>query len=57
VFGQPDGQCLADGALHTGTLVSVFDIPPTFDAVVDAAGDLPGPGTAMLQGVAQLTPP
>jgi hypothetical protein len=57
VFGQPDGQCLGDGALHTGTLVSVFDIPPTFDAVVDAAGDLPGPGTAMLQGVAQLTPP
>jgi hypothetical protein len=54
VFGSPDGQCLGDGALHAGTLVSVFDIPPTFDAVVDAAGDLPGPGTAMLQGTAQL---
>jgi hypothetical protein len=56
VFGLPDGQCLGDGGLHDATLVSVFDIPPTFDAVVDAAGDLPGPGTAMLQGDAQLLP-
>jgi hypothetical protein len=55
VFGAPDGQCLADGALHTATLVSIFDIPPTFNGTVDAAGDLPGPGAAMLQGVAQLT--
>jgi hypothetical protein len=56
VFGDPDDLCLGDGALHDATLVSVFDIPPTFDAVVDAAGDLPGPGTAMLQGDAQLLP-
>jgi hypothetical protein len=54
VFGAPDGLCLGDGELHDGTLVSVFDIPPTFDAVVDNAVDLPGPGAAMLQGEAQL---
>jgi hypothetical protein len=33
-------------------LVSVFSIPPTFDATVDAAGDLPGPGAVALPGVA-----
>jgi hypothetical protein len=56
VFGLPDGLCLGDGALHDSTLVSIFDIPPTFNATVDAAGDLPGPGAAMLQGDAQLLP-
>jgi hypothetical protein len=34
----------------------VFDIPPTFNSIVDGAGDLPGPGTAMLQGESQLLP-
>jgi hypothetical protein len=56
LFGQTDGGCLGDGATHTADLVSVFDIPPTFDAVVDAAGDLPGPGAAMIRGEAQLEP-
>jgi hypothetical protein len=54
--GQTDGGCLGDGATHTADLVSIFDIPPTFDAVVDAAGDLPGPGAAMIRGDAQLEP-
>jgi hypothetical protein len=36
--------------------VSVFDIPPTFNATVDAAGDLPGPGASMIRGDAQLEP-
>jgi hypothetical protein len=56
VFGQTDGGCLGDGAIHTADLVSVFDIPPTFDQTVDAAGDLPGPGAAMIRGEAQLEP-
>ncbi len=56
VFGEPDGQCLGDGATHAATLVSVFDIPPTFNSFVDANWDLPGPGAVMLQGAAQLSP-
>jgi hypothetical protein len=56
VFGASDALCLGDGAPHDSTLVSIFDIPPTFNATVDAAGDLPGPGAAMLQGEAQLLP-
>ena len=35
-------------------LVSVFSIPPTFDATVDGAGDLPGPGAVALPGTAAL---
>jgi hypothetical protein len=54
VFGQTDGGCLGDGLTHTAKLVSAFCIPPTFDATVDSAGDIPGPGAAMLQGEAQL---
>jgi hypothetical protein len=37
-----------------GTLVSVFSIPPTFDATIDGAGDLPGPGAVALPGTASL---
>jgi hypothetical protein len=37
-----------------GTLVSVFSIPPTFDATIDSAGDLPGPGAVALPGTATL---
>jgi hypothetical protein len=36
-----------------GTLVSIFSTPPTFDATVDAAGDLPGPGAVAIPGTAQ----
>ena len=36
------------------TLVSVFTIRPTFDATVDTAGDLPGPGAVALPGTARL---
>jgi hypothetical protein len=38
------------------TLVGIFSIPPTYDATVDAAGDLPGPGTVALPGTANLCP-
>ena len=44
------------GGSAGATLVSVFTIPPTFDATVDAAGDLPGPGAVSLVGTATLCP-
>ena len=37
-----------------GTLVSIFSIPLTFDATVDAVGDLPGPGAVSLPGNGKL---
>ena len=55
VTGTPGGS-LMDGAGHSSTLASVFCIQPTFNATVDAAGDLPGPGAVTLQGTAQLVP-
>ena len=42
------------GGPAPGTLVSVFSIPPTFDATIDSAGDLPGPGAVALPGTASL---
>jgi hypothetical protein len=53
--GSPAGD-LTDGAPHASTLASIFCIQPTFNATVDAAGDLPGPGAVTLQGQAQLLP-
>jgi hypothetical protein len=48
----------ASGNLFSGpakaTLASVFSISPTFNATVDAAGDLPGPGAVTLPGTASL---
>ena len=54
-IGAPAGN-LADGAGHASTLVGAFCIQPTFNATVDAAGDLPGPGAVSLPGTAQLLP-
>jgi len=42
------------GGPAAGKLVSVFSIPPTFNATVDAAGDLPGPGAVAIPGTATL---
>ena len=42
------------GGSAPATLVSVFSIPPTSDATVNAAGDLPGPGAVALPGTASL---
>ena len=53
--GAPAGN-LADGAGHASVLVSTFCVGPTFNATVDQAGDLPGPGTVSLSGTAQLLP-
>jgi hypothetical protein len=41
------------GGPSSATLVSIFSIRPTFDATVDAAGDLPGPGAVALPGTAE----
>jgi hypothetical protein len=54
VVGSASGDCVADGEPHATTLVTIFDIPPLFDAVLDWNGDLPGPGTAILEGQIQL---
>ncbi len=53
--GSPAGA-VSDGGGHPSTLVSIFCIQPTFNATVDAAGDLPGPGAVSLPGTAQLLP-
>jgi hypothetical protein len=42
------------GGPASGTLVSVFGVPPTFNATVDATGNLPGPGAAAIPGSAEL---
>jgi hypothetical protein len=52
VFGSPLTGIL--GGAVPATLVSVFGVPPTFDATVDAAGNLPGPGAATIPGVGEL---
>ena len=54
--GSPAGVCIADQAQHNSSLVSVFCIPPAFNATVDSAADLPGPGAVALPGHAQLIP-
>ena len=48
--------CLTDGAAHPLTLISVFAIPPSYNATVDASADLPGPGATSLPGTTQLLP-
>jgi hypothetical protein len=53
--GSPAG-CLADGAAHPATLVSVLCIPPSYDGIVDPAWRLPGPAALSLPGQAQLIP-
>jgi hypothetical protein len=53
--GAPAGP-MTDGLGHASTLVSIFCIQPTFNATVDGAGDLPGPGAVSLPGTAQLMP-
>ncbi len=53
--GVPGGNIL-DGLSHDQTLVSVFCIPPTFNATVDAGADLPGPAAAALHGTRKLCP-
>jgi hypothetical protein len=53
--GTPSA-CLADGAGHSATLVSVFCTAPTFNGIVDGSADLGGPGAVSLPGTSQLLP-
>jgi hypothetical protein len=53
--GSPS-TCLADGAGHATTLVTIFCIPPTYNGLVDGSADLPGPGAVSLPGTNQLLP-
>jgi len=52
--GSAGTGCLGDGQPHPTELVGFFCVPPTFDNTADGGGDFPGPGTATLQGSAQL---
>jgi len=45
---------IVDGLPHDQTLASVFCIPPTFNAAVDSAADLPGPAGTTLKGTTRL---
>jgi hypothetical protein len=53
VFGTPAGNTF-DGAPHAAKVAGNFCIAPTFDPVVDASGNLPGPGATALNGVTEL---
>ena len=54
--GSSDGECMANGATHATTLVSIFCIPPPFDPIIGPSAELPGPGAISLPGMAQLIP-
>ncbi len=45
---------IVDGLPHAQNLVSVFCIPPTFNATIDAAANLPGPGAVGFAGEIDL---
>jgi hypothetical protein len=55
-IGTPAGN-LDDFAAHQGTLVSVFCIPPSFNAIIDGAADIPGPGAVSLPGLFDVNSP
>ena len=54
--GADAGALMTGGPAKPQTLVSVFCIPPSYNAIVDAAADLPGPGTVSLPVMSQLLP-
>jgi len=54
--GAPAGS-IDDFATHDATLVSIFCLPPTFIAIIDAPSDLPGPGAVSFPGRVQLGSP
>jgi hypothetical protein len=51
--GMPAGS-IVDGLPHAQNLVSVFCIPPTFNATIDASANLPGPGAVAFEGVTEI---
>jgi len=54
--GVPGGTLRTGGPSNPSTLVSVFCIPLTFNLIVDAASNLPGPGAVSLPGNISTTP-
>ena len=54
-IGTPAGD-ISDFAGHDATMVSVFCIPPSFNAIIDGAADIGGPGAVSLPGTLQLQP-
>jgi len=48
--GTPAGEVTTGGPAKASTLVSVFCVPPSSVAAVDAISGLPGPGAVALQG-------
>jgi hypothetical protein len=55
LVGAPAGA-ITSGNVGSGTLVSIFSIPPTFEATVDLSANLPGPGAVSLPSGLQLLP-
>jgi len=55
-IGTPSGN-VEDYNAHLGAAVSVFCIPPSFNALIDNSGDLPGPGAVSLPSTIQLVSP
>jgi hypothetical protein len=45
---------ITDGLAHNQRLVSAFCIPPTFNATIDSAANLPGPGAVGFNGSIDL---
>jgi hypothetical protein len=54
-IGTPAGS-LEDFAPHAGTLSGIFCIAPTYNSIIDASSDLPGPGAVSMPGTLQLSP-
>jgi hypothetical protein len=54
--GTPGGN-IGDFAGHAATMVSVFCIPPSFNAIIDGAADIPGPGAVSLPGTIDVNSP
>lgn len=46
--------CLADELPHAAKVIGPMRIPPSFEPTIDAAADLPGPGTFGLDGNMQI---
>ena len=53
--GAPGGD-LRDHAAHAATLASVYCIPPSYSATLDASNDCPGPAAVSDPGMLELLP-
>ena len=53
--GAPGGD-VRDHAGHAATLASIFCIPPSYNATLDAENDWPGPGAVTNPVTLELVP-